>query len=138
MWSRSSDAKLTQVALTCLIVDDSARFLDIATSLLQRHGVEVVGTANSAEEARSRAAELRPDVVLVDIDLGGESGFELTRDLARTEHARVILISTHAEVDFADLIDASPALGFIPKAELSASALHDLLDGAEGNGRPEG
>jgi DNA-binding NarL/FixJ family response regulator len=114
-------------SVTCLIVDDSARFLEVAGSLLERHGLQVVGTARSASEALSGAAELWPDVVLVDIDLGGESGFELTRQLAGAGHSSVILISAHAEQDFTDLIDASPALGFIPKPELSARAVHDLL-----------
>jgi CheY-like chemotaxis protein len=120
------------VSVTCLIVDDSTRFLDIATSLLERQGVAVVGTASSAAEALERVTELRPDVVLVDIELGGDSGFELTRDLAKTKDARIILTSAHAEVDFADLIDASPALGFIPKSELSAGALYDVLGAQSG------
>jgi FixJ family two-component response regulator len=68
-------------------------------------------------------------VVLVDIDLGGESGFELTCDLAGVVRSRIILISAHAEVDFTDLIEASPAVGFIPKPALSARAVHDLLGG---------
>lgn len=131
MSAQSFSAMLDPVTVTCLIVDDSTRFLELASSLLERHGIEVVGTASSAAEGLSRAAELQPDVVLVDIDLGGDSGFKLTRDLAGVERSSVILISSHAEVDFADLIDASPAVGFIPKAELSARAVHDLVDGDE-------
>jgi two-component system, NarL family, nitrate/nitrite response regulator NarL len=115
--------------VTCLIVDDSARFLELASSLLRRHGIDVVGTAGSAAQALSRAAELRPDVVLVDINLAGESGFELTRELAGGQRSTVILISSHAEADFTDLIEASPALGFIPKAKLSGRAIHDLVSG---------
>lgn len=130
MSAQSFGAMLDPVTVTCLIVDDSTRFLELASSLLERHRIEVVGTARSAAEGLSRAAELQPDVVLVDIDLGGDSGFELTRALAGGERPRVILISSHAEVDFADLIDASPAVGFIPKAELSARAVYDLVDGA--------
>lgn len=128
MWAPPSDAMLDRVTVTCLIVDDSTRFLELASSLLERDGIEVVGTASSAADALARAAELRPDVVLVDIDLGGESGFELTRDLAKVDTV-VILISSHAEADFTDLIEASPALGFIPKAALSARAVHDLVGG---------
>lgn len=129
MWAQASGAMLSRVRVTCLIVDDSVRFLELASSLLERHGIDVLGTASSTAQALSRAAELRPDVVLVDIDLGGESGFELARELASAEHPRVIMISSHAEVDFADLIEASPALGFIPKAELSAQAVRDLVRG---------
>lgn len=127
MRSPFAGAMLGGVTVTCLIVDDSARFLELASSLLERHGIEVVGTACSAAEALERVKKLQPDVVLVDIDLGGESGFELTRELAGIEHSSVILISSHAEADFTDLIDASPALGFIAKAELSGRAVHDLV-----------
>lgn len=113
---------------SCLIVDDSTRFLELARVLLERDGIKVVGTASSAAEGLSRVAERRPDVALVDIDLGGDDGFDLARDLERGDTA-VILISGHAEVDFGDLIDASSALGFIPKTELSAGAVHELVDG---------
>jgi CheY-like chemotaxis protein len=72
------------MALRCLIVDDSPRFLEAARGLLEREGVSVVGVATSDAEALRRVAELRPDVTLVDIDLGGQSGFEVLRQLHRT------------------------------------------------------
>ena len=118
---------LRHVAPRCLIVDDNAGFRDAARSLLEREAIEVVGVASNSAEAQAHVAELRPDVVLVDIDLGAESGFELTRALARQGHARLILISTHSELDFADLIAASPAVGFIAKSQLSARAVLELL-----------
>jgi DNA-binding NarL/FixJ family response regulator len=120
------------MSLRCLIVDDSSRFLDAARGLLERQGIAVVGVASSSSEALQRAAELQPDVTLLDIDLGGESGLELARRLHREagpDRSRVILISTHAEQDYADLIDASPAVGFLPKTALSAGAIRDLLAG---------
>jgi DNA-binding NarL/FixJ family response regulator len=120
------------MTLRCVIVDDSARFVAAARSLLEREGMTVLGAASTGAEALRLAAELRPDVFLVDIDLGGESGFELTRRLDRLSghpSAPVILISTHAEEDYADLVADSPALGFVPKAALSAGAIRDLLDG---------
>jgi DNA-binding NarL/FixJ family response regulator len=84
----------------------------------------------TTSEALLRTTELQPDVVLVDISLGRESGFELTRRLLDSEgRAAVILISTHAESDFADLIAQSPASGFLPKLELSADAIRCILDG---------
>jgi DNA-binding NarL/FixJ family response regulator len=119
-----------------VIVDDSARFLELARALLERDGIKVVGTACSAAEGLSSVTEGRPDVALVDIDLGTDSGFDLTRDL-EGGNTIVILISAHAEVDFSDLIDASSALGFIPKAELSAGAVHELVDG-DGTSRTAG
>jgi CheY-like chemotaxis protein len=121
-----------EAMLRCLIIDDSPRFLDAARGLLERQGVAVVGVASNGAEALQRAEELRPDVTLLDIDLGGESGLELARRLhgqASTAAAPVILISTHAEQDYAELIAASPAVGFLPKAALSADAIRRLLAG---------
>ena len=117
------------IMLRCLIVDDSPRFLDAARGLLERQGITVVGVASSSAEALQRAQELRPDVLLLDIDLGGESGLELARRLHQAGQAgsAVILISTHAEQDYAELIAASPAVGFLPKIALSATAIRDLL-----------
>ena len=117
-----------EAMLRCLIVDDSARFLDAARALLERQGVAVVGVASSSAEALQRAEELRPDVTLLDIDLGGESGLELARRLQdHAGPAPVILISTHAEQDYAELIAASPAIGFLPKTAVSADAIRELL-----------
>jgi CheY-like chemotaxis protein len=125
--------------LRCLIVDDSPRFLDAARGLLERQGVTVVGVASTSAEALQRAGELRPDVTLLDIDLGGESGLELARrlhGLAGHAPAPVILISTHAEQDYAELIAASPAVGFLSKTALSAAAIRDLLAGHGDRGDP--
>jgi CheY-like chemotaxis protein len=118
--------------LRCLIVDDSRRFLDAARGLLESQGIVVVGVASTGAEALVQVQQLRPDVTLVDIDLGGESGFEVARRLDRDAgpaSPRMILISTHAEQDYAELISASPAVGFLPKSALSAAAIRDLLDG---------
>jgi DNA-binding NarL/FixJ family response regulator len=132
MYLPPPDAILSSVALRCLIVDDNGGFRDAARSLLEREEIEVVGVAANSAEARSRVAELRPDVVLVDIALGAESGFDLARALARDGGPKLILISTVPEADFVDLIAASPAVGFIAKSELSAGAVRDLVtdDGA--------
>ena len=105
--------------IRCLIVDDSEPFLDAARLLLEREGVLVVGVATTSAEALRLEEELRPDVVLVDIRLGDESGFDLARRLT----GKVILISTYAQSEYADEIAASPAAGFIPKARLSASEI---------------
>jgi CheY-like chemotaxis protein len=118
------------VALRCLIVDDNARFLDAARGLLEGDDLTVVGVASTSAEALQRAGELQPDVALVDIDLGEESGFDVARRLtddAAGERARVILISTYAESDFAELVAESPAVGFLSKSDLSRQAIHELL-----------
>lgn len=122
--------------LRCLIIDDNPLFLEAARGSLEREGITVVGVASSAAEALERADELRPDVILVDIRLGDHSGFDVVRQLhgkAILARSRTVLISTHAEEDYADLIAASPAIGFVPKAVLSARAIRDLL-GLSGDG----
>ncbi len=124
--------------MRCLIVDDSPRFLDAARGLLEGQGVSVVGVASNITDALQRAGELRPDVTLLDIDLGGESGLELARRLngqGDQVPPPVILISTHAEQDYAELIAASPAVGFLSKTALSATAIRELLAGP-GRRRP--
>ena len=116
-------------------MDDSSSFLEAAQALLEREGLSVVGVASSGDEALRRAAQLRPDVVLVDISLYGESGFEVARRLvgdADDGGSKVILISTHSESDFADLIATSPAVGFLPKSELSADAIRRMVNGRSG------
>jgi CheY-like chemotaxis protein len=118
--------------LRCLIIDDSPRFLDAARGLLERQGITVVGVAANSADALQRAGELRPDLTLLDIDLGGESGLELARrlhDQPGLAPGPVILISTHAEQDYAELIAASPAIGFLSKTTLSGDAIRDLLAG---------
>ncbi|HEX6701972.1 MAG TPA: response regulator transcription factor [Gaiellaceae bacterium] len=117
--------------MTCVIVDDNSLFLEGAVDLLTREGLDVVGVASDSAEAIRLVTELGPDVTLVDIDLGDEDGFELTQRLHDSAGAsKVILVSTHAEEDLAELIERSPALGFIAKARLSAQAIRDTLERA--------
>jgi CheY-like chemotaxis protein len=128
------------MALRCLIVDDNAEFLAAARELLHRQGVSVVGVASTGSEALQRADELRPDVALVDIDLGTESGFDVARVLAEAasfEPLPVVFISTYAEKDFEDLIAASPAVGFVSKSDLSGKAISAALE-ARRDGIPQG
>jgi CheY-like chemotaxis protein len=119
------------MAIRCLIVDDSARFAQVASELLEEEGMDVLGVAADGEEAVRLAGDLRPDLALVDIDLGGENGLAVARRLCGGEHGAlaeaVILISTHAEEQFAELIAASPAVGFLAKSELGAEAIQALL-----------
>jgi DNA-binding NarL/FixJ family response regulator len=111
-----------------MMVDDDEEFLRAARALLERDGLTVAGVARNAAEAFQRTRELRPDVVLVDIRLGRESGFEVARQLAGNAcPPALIMISAHADDDYAELIADSPATGFLPKAELSAAAIHRIL-----------
>jgi DNA-binding NarL/FixJ family response regulator len=120
------------VVVQCLIVDDNREFLDAARTLLEREGLAIAGVASTSAEALRQTEMLRPDVVLVDISLGDESGIELARRLVvdPAHEARVILISTRSEAEFADVIAMSPAAGFLSKSELSADAIRGFLDGS--------
>jgi DNA-binding NarL/FixJ family response regulator len=118
------------VTVRCVIVDDSIAVLRAASELLESEGIAVVGLASNGAEARRTVEAHSPDVVLLDIDLGAESGFGVARALEPVLHSTgscSILISTHDESEFADLIAQSPAIGFVPKADLSAAAIHRLL-----------
>jgi DNA-binding NarL/FixJ family response regulator len=120
------------VPIRCLIVDDNRTFLDAARVLLEREGLSVLGVASTCAEALRQADALRPDAVLVDVCLGEESGLELARRLVEQDpggHAAVILTSTCAREDVADLIKRIPAAGFVPKSELSAGAVGRIVDG---------
>lgn len=123
------------MALRCLIVDDQPSFCEAARELLEGQGLTVVGCATSSAEALRSVRELRPEVALVDIDLGLDSGFDLARRIAEDvdgEPPRVIIVSTHDEREFVKLIESTPAVGFLAKTELSAERIYQLLDGAAG------
>jgi DNA-binding NarL/FixJ family response regulator len=115
-----------------LIVDDNHWFLEAARVLLEREGLTVAGVATTSDEALRKAETLRPDVVLVDVSLGEESGFDLARRLVDDDpgdETVVVLISTLAEADIVDLIAESPAAGFLAKGDLSAGTIRRFVDG---------
>ncbi len=117
--------------MRCVNIDDRVEFGDAARGRLERHGITVVGAASNSAEALRFIEALRPDVTLVDIDLGAESGFAVAEQLHQAPPATslpVVMISTHDEQDFADMITASPALGFVPKSALTADAIRNLVD----------
>lgn len=118
------------MAIRCLVVDDDHSYLKAARFLLERQGIDVVGTASTAAEALRYSGRLRPDVVLVDVELGAENGFDVARDLTADGQAwvpQIILISSYSADDFADMMADSPALGFLPKADLSGAAIRGIL-----------
>jgi CheY-like chemotaxis protein len=120
------------MGVRCLIVDDNQAFLAAARALLERDGLPVAAVAATGAEAVLQMRAFRPDVVLLDVMLGEESGFEVARRLADCDDddadgATVILISTLPKDDLVDLVAASPAAGFLPKSELSAQAVREVL-----------
>ena len=113
---------------TLLIVDDHAGFRALARRLLGSGGFEVVGEAADGRAGVAAARELRPDVVLLDIQLPDIDGFEV---LARLRDGpagpAVVLTSTRDRADYGQRVDRSGASGFIPKAELSGAAVLAVL-----------
>jgi CheY-like chemotaxis protein len=115
--------------LRCVIVDDNLDFVIAASRLLARQGIAVVGVAHTIPDGLRCIEKAEPAVILVDIDLGSENGFDLVEQLDRnsTTAAPVILISTHAAEDFADMVAASSAVAFVTKSELSGAAIREAL-----------
>jgi DNA-binding NarL/FixJ family response regulator len=119
--------------LTCLIVDDSPEFFEAATQLLADDAITVVGVAATPDQAVDEALALRPDVALVDVNLGGESGVNVAERLAGLPNGGppVVLISAETGSELAELVEASGALGFVSKTDLSGDEIRELLARAD-------
>ena len=118
--------------LTLLIVDDHPGFRSLARRLLEAGGFEVVGEAADGHAAVAVARDLRPDVVLLDIQLPGIDGFEVAARLHDGEAGpAVVLTSTRDRADYGERVERCGARGFVPKAELSGAAVRAIL-GATG------
>jgi CheY-like chemotaxis protein len=111
-----------------LIVDDHAEFRTSARALLELHGFDVVAAVEDGAAALDAVARLRPDVVLLDVQLPGMDGFEVAERLAAAERApRVVLISSRRRRAYEARLPRSPVAGFLAKDELSGAALAALL-----------
>ena len=114
--------------MTVLIVDDHPSFRASARMLLQAEGFDVIGEAEDGTSALVAAAELRPDLVLLDVQLPDMDGFEVAARLTERDGGpAVVLVSSRDGSDFGPLVGTSGARGFIPKAELSGSRIAALL-----------
>lgn len=116
-----------------LIVDDHAGFRSRARTLLTRAGYEVVGEAGDGESGVRAAAELAPQLVLLDVQLPDISGFEVARRLNRaTGHAPdIVLVSSREASDYGRRVHECGARGFVTKDELTAAALDAVLEGPQ-------
>ena len=112
---------------TVLIVDDHPSFRATARLLLEGDGIVVLGEAETGTAALRKAAELRPDVVLLDVNLPDMDGFAVAERLRETGLcASIVLCSSRDAADFGDRVARSGARGFVAKADLSAAAVREL------------
>jgi len=114
---------------TVLIVDDHASFRASARALFEAEGYDVVGEAADGAEALDAVRSLRPDVVLLDVQLPDTDGFALAHRIAENgDLPRIVLTSSRELADYADLVETTPARGFVTKDELTGQTLADLLE----------
>lgn len=113
---------------TVLIVDDHPSFRKSARRTLQDAGYEVVGEAADGRSGLDAARALRPDVVLLDVQLPDRDGFDVAAALTALDvPAAVVMISSRDRFDFAELVARSGVRGFLAKDELTGPALAALL-----------
>jgi DNA-binding NarL/FixJ family response regulator len=113
---------------TVLIVDDHGSFRATARRLLEAEGFDVIGEAEDGEGALEAVERLRPDVVLLDVQLPDMDGFDVAARLPENGHRpAVVLTSSRDSSEFRGLVEESGARGFVPKAELSGRRLAALL-----------
>jgi CheY-like chemotaxis protein len=119
-----------------LIVDDHPSFRASARRMLEGEGYDVVGEAADGSEALQAARELGPDVILLDVRLPDLDGFAVCRritgavtgaDNGLPGSPAVILISSREVDEWGAVVNDCGAIGFIPKAKLSARAMEELL-----------
>ena len=115
-----------------LVVDDHASFRSIARRVLAADGFLVVGKASAGAEAIRASDDLRPDVVLLGVQLPDVDGFAVAAALAaQVDPPAVVLVSSRSPADYGSRIEDCGARGFIPKSELSGHAMRRLLPDPE-------
>jgi DNA-binding NarL/FixJ family response regulator len=113
---------------TLLIVDDHPSFRASARAILESEGFDVVGEAEDGAAALEAVRRLRPEVVLLDVQLPDISGFDVCKQLSRNGSApTIVLVSSREASDYGPCIQRCGAAGFVTKGELSGAAVAALL-----------
>lgn len=116
------------MAMTLYIVDDHRSFRRVARRVLESAGFDVIGEAADGETALDAIPRLRPDVVLMDVQLPGIGGFEVASRLTTNgSPPAIVMTSSRERADFGPLVEQSGARGFVHKADLSGPAIDALL-----------
>ena len=116
------------MACTILIVDDHPSFRASARVVLESEGFRVIGEAADGASAITECCRLRPQVVLLDVQLPDVDGFDVCAHITSyDQHPTVIMTSSRDGSDFGGLVSTSGACGFVPKAELSGERVQELL-----------
>lgn len=121
---------MSSASRTVLIVDDHPAFRASARRLLESEGFTVVGEAGDGSSALDSVHALRPELVLLDVQLPDFDGFEVAEQIAARSHdhqPQIVLVSSRDRSDFGPLLDSSDVRGFVSKAELTGEALAELL-----------
>ena len=118
------DCTVTQ---TVLIVDDHPSFRASARAILEADGFSIVGEAEDGATGLALLRKLRPDVVLLDVQLPDMSGFDVCIECGDLDTTSVVLVSSRDAADYGSLIESSGARGFVPKADLSGAAITSLI-----------
>jgi len=125
---RHARTRLSRMPVRVLIVDDDEAFREFAAQLLGGRGYDVVGRAGGVAEARAAVGRLRPDALLLDVNLPDGNGVALATELSRDgESPRVLLTSTDSSAVTRPLLERSGATGFVAKPDLTAADLRVYL-----------
>ena len=113
-----------------LLVEDHEKFRQSVASFLNEQGcVEIVGEAVNGDDAIAQTEKLRPDLVLMDVDMPNRDGFEATREIKlQCPKTKVVILSMHGSDIYRRTAWRYAADGFIDKAEMKSALLDVLLN----------